>query len=261
MAVTAGFTADAVQFNCRFSFISIDFVGIVYTCDATVILSGSTTLGNVTGAHQKGYTNDDVEFIQIGNQNLSFFPRGIVNRFKNLKSLNYYKNSLLSISAQDLRPYSKLIDLSFHGNNLTSLDGDLFTFTPLLKYLDLGRNQIQHIGENLLSNLGNLQILYLQDNICINSGTRTRDGVLEIIAQLSVLCPPVDAKTTVAIDTEKSIKQCSDNKEIQELRYLITQQSNNIEHLQLSIGQLIQVNKKLQQSSDQLMQANDRCLE
>lgn len=107
--------------------------------------------------------------------------------------------------------------------NLTSLDGDLFKFNPLLKYISLGNNKIQHIGQDLVTNLHDLEDLSLSGNICINRSAKTRADVVELAPQLSVLCPPLDettttAATTVVTTTKQPTEQCSFDDEIEELR-------------------------------------------
>lgn len=225
VAAITGFTADAVQFDCYFEYDTLDFVGSVYSCWVTVTSLGSTTLENVTGIHQwyPSNTNDDVEFLNIRNQNLPFVPQGIVIFFKNLRAIQISDTRMISISAQDLQPFPELEYLFLSGHNLTSLDGDLFSCTPLLKFIFLALNQIQHIGHDLVTNLDNLENLDLQANICINKVARNRTDVVELAPQLSLLCPPLDEVTTVATTTELPIEQCPCDDEIGELRKEIDQ--------------------------------------
>lgn len=138
---------------------------------------------------------------------------------------------VLSISAQDLQ-IPTLESLSLYGNNFTSIDGDLFSFTPRMKFIHLGHNQIQHVGTDLLSSLSHLQRLYLNGNICIDKSAETREEVEELVKQLSILCPP-------------PIEPCSCEYEIAQLRKEIQQQNQKIEQLQYLNDELIRVNKTL----------------
>lgn len=257
MGVFASFTVDAVQFNCSFYIQSYIVAGNDYTCDPKVTLSGSTILKNVTGVHKTGFSNDDVECLWIFDQNLPFFPHGIEEFFKNLKAVYVY-NSLLSISAEDLRQFPNLEHFRLFKNNLPSLDGDLFSFNPLLKYIDMTTNGIQHIGHDLVTHLNNLEELYLYENICISRTAYTRAAVVELAAKLSVLCPPLDESTSIATTTtvptattttEQPITKCSCDDEIDQLRDENQLQNEAIAKLQQSNGQLSQANEKLSESN------------
>lgn len=165
----AAFTVEAVHFWCHFTNAGPPVVGILYACNALVYPSKSPFLVSVGGLHQmrdnvEYYTNDDVGCLLIKNQNLTFFPQEIDYFFKNLKIIDFLGENLLSLSAQDLRPFPQLEHFGMNGYNITSIGGDLFSFNKRLKSIDLDDNQIQHIGENLVMNLTLLQILRLSGN-------------------------------------------------------------------------------------------------
>lgn len=231
LALFLAYQTNAVHFDCAFDFYTPAPIGIVYTCRPTVILSGSSTLKSVTGIHRPGYTNDNVEFLFVGSENLPFVPRELSKFFKNLRAIEYMDTRVLSISAQDLQ-IPTLEYLFLNGNSFTSLDGDLFSFTPRMKFIHLGHNQIQHIGPDLLTNLSHLQRLYLNGNICIDKSAETREEVEELVTQLSILCPP-------------PIEPCSCEYEIAQLRKEIQQQNQKLEQLQYLNDELIRANKKL----------------
>lgn len=189
LAVTIVSTVDAVQFNCFFGFDELLVLGKVYTCRPIVTSTEIFTLENVSGVHESGYSNEKVEFLGVSNQNMSFLPKGIEIRFKNLKALSWTSN-LPSIKAKDFQPFPKLEFLEIYGNNLPTLDGNLFSFTPLLKVITLDSNQIQHIRHELVTNLKDLQYLALQRNVCVDAVASTRATVIELAAGLSAMCPP-----------------------------------------------------------------------
>lgn len=255
LAVTTILTADAVLFDCHFG--SSDFIdyGIIYECSATVTLTGSTTLESVTGLHQNGYTNDNVTALFINQQNLPFIPQRISNIFKNLRVMRYWSTNMVSINAEDLRPFPQIEHLQFFQNNFTSLDGDLFSHNPILDFLYLGSNQIRHIGQNLVTNLNHLRYLDLTANLCINTGAFNQGDVQILGQQLSVMCPPLDitttqATTTVSTSTNQPIEECSCVEEIDELReenqQRIAQQDEKIVEQNLIIEQLQQSNNQME---------------
>lgn len=206
---------EAVHFNCRFTNMTFSGVlGVVYACDVTLTVTGSTTLESISGSHQSGRTNDDVEIINMARQNLTFIPEGIDSFFKNLRGLEFWYTPLTAISSRDLQPFPKIIYFRAAGSRLTSLPGDLFSFTPNIQHLSMRENQIEHIGHDLVKNLNSLAWLNFGNNSCIDRRTTTRAGVLELAPLLSVLCPPQDIATT----TEAPSDHCPCDEEIEVLR-------------------------------------------
>lgn len=207
VAVIAGSTVDAVHFNCgRFMYLDRYFVELItqYICMPGVTMGTSTALESVIGDHWTEYlSNDDVEGLIIANQNMPFVPQGIDSFFKNLKALEYSSTLLLSLSAEDLRPLPQLEFIVLYRTYLTSFNGDLFLYNPLLKSIDLSWNGIQHIGENFVTNLDYLERLDFYGNYCVDTGARNRTAVMELASQLSDLCPPLDA-TTIATTEQQS---------------------------------------------------------
>lgn len=236
--MTMMFTAEAVRFQCSFQDNNRVIIGTVYTCFATVTLSSTSTLENVTGSHRAGLNHDDVKMVTIFRQNISFIPEGITNFFRNLIALRYESSPLRSISSQDLQPFPQLQFLEVTSGNLINLDDDLFFFTPNLHLLHFADNRIRHIGTNSMANLSHLSWLGLLDNVCVSRGSSTRAGVLQLIPQLSRLCP-LDIVTTQTSTTEREIEQCLCDREILEL--------------EIRIDRLEKSNDALQQSNEKLL--------
>lgn len=208
-------------------------VGNLYTCTATVTDLKNLGLEKVVGDHQDGKSNDDVEFLKVDDQNLPFIPEGIAGFFKNLKALKVYNSNLMSISGKDLKQFPQLILLDLYwSGNLETLDGDLFSFTPLLQHVDFGRNLIQHIGEDLLTNSPNLTYIDLVRNGCVDRLAPTRSKVLELSAQLPLLCPLP--------------QKCSCDEEIDNLRAENRQQSEKIKELVHAVKYLRESNADLE---------------
>lgn len=202
-----------IKFDCNFGWHtpwSWVPIGTRYTCVATLTNVDSTTLESVTGVHESGRYNDDVEYLIIENQQLTSVPEGIADFFKNLNMLLIDNSSLMSISVNDLRQFPRLLLLDLYCNELTSIDSDLFRFTPHMQYVTFANNRIQHIGHELVNNLKNLTYLYFNDNVCIDRAARTRAEVLSLAPQLSVFCPSLDVATTTkaATTTEINFEQC-----------------------------------------------------
>lgn len=245
-AVLLTCSVKAIEFRCVFT-INVPATGYEerYSCIPTVInRTESSSLENVTGNHLPEKSNDDVQGLWISTQKLPFLPGGIADFFKNLDALTIQVSSLMSISANDLRPFPRLVILYLHQNKLTSLDGDLFKYTPQLKYVYLHYNQILHIGHDLVTNLNSLTRLFFQQNICIDRYAETRSAVILLGAQLSVLCPPLNVTTTTlrTTTTGNIDDKCLCEEEIEELRVLNQQHNRDNEHQNREIERLTQQN-------------------
>lgn len=169
-AVLLACSVQTIKFDCNFErnyMSTYDLWALRYSCNASVIASGSTSLDSVTGIHEIGQSNDDVTFLNILQQKLTSVPEGIGNVFKNLDILCIKESSLTSISANDLRQFPSLVHLNLYRNQLTSIDGDLFAYTPQLEQVNFDRNKILHIGQGLVTNLNNLIYLVLTNKFCI----------------------------------------------------------------------------------------------
>lgn len=206
--VAAASLVDAVEFECNFNDRFHSVVTDIYTCEATVTSCASTTLEDVTGEHLSGRTNYDVKALWIEGQNMPFIPQGISSYFENLIALTIFSD-LRSIKSADLQPFPLLEHLFFYGHEFETLDGDLFLFTPRLKYVYMGFNGIKHIGENLLTNLDDLQEIHFLGNICIQKSATTRDEVIKLGLELSVLCPPPTTTTTQTTTTATTTQTTS----------------------------------------------------
>lgn len=150
--------------------------------------------------------------------------------------MRFWSSYIVSISVEDMRAFSQLQHLQFHENRFTTLDGDLFSFNPLLNFLYLGFNQIEHIGHGLLTNLDKLRHLDLGGNLCISAMAFNRAEVEELALQLSVLCPPLGtttstATTAISTTTGQPNEQCSCFNEIEDLREFNQQQNDEIAEL------------------------------
>lgn len=260
-ATLLAYSVEAIQFDCNFKMMN-PLPGYRYSCEAVVIDSGSASLENVTGVHLADKSNEDVVYLRIVNQYLEFVPEGIADFFINLEALTIQVSSLRTISANDLKPFPRLVFLYLFRNELTTIDGDLFKYTPHLRYASFELNRIQHIGYDLVSNLNNLTELWLTGNVCIDLHASNRDVVLLLASRLSVLCPPLDDTTTGATTTsdatttttDRNIEPCMCDKEIEELHKLNLGLEIQIFNLQASS---IDQTRKIEKLSKEIHQQNE----
>lgn len=245
-AVLLSCSVKAIQFDCTFAIYLSYPLGYRYCCDAVVFNGGSASLERVTGNHHPGKTNDDVVCLglRIRDQHVKFVPQGIADFFKNLDTLRIYYSNVMSISASDLRPFPRLVNFQLEGNNLTSLDGDLFKYNLHLQIVSFSKNQIQQIGHDLVNNLNSLTELRFAENPCINQQAYDRAAVLKLAPQLSVLCPPLDANQKIKEQAEKIQRQDAEIEQIKHSNERLSeenqQQSEKIDQQNRVIEKLIQ---------------------
>jgi hypothetical protein len=162
-------------------------VGDLYVCHATVINDDSTL--QIRGTHATGKSNADVEGLNYESQPLTEIPEELKNFYPNLKALIINHSNVSRVSAKNLQ-FPKLQLLSIYYNKLTSLDGNLFVNNPKLIFISLDGNQIKHVGHDLLTDLNNLNLVFLFNNPCVNQEAITHEAIQSINRQLPKICPP-----------------------------------------------------------------------
>jgi hypothetical protein len=189
-------------FNCQYQVTLWAIVGNAYKCEAIVNIAGNDKfLVEVRGNHAAGKQDYDVEALAIRNQDLAKFPKGVEHFFPHLRIIFLHNSNLWSVTADDLRPFPGLMYLNIDTNKIVSLDGDLFKYTPRLLYIDFEKNFLYHIGAGLLSGLKYLQIANFKRNPCTTLFANDPHGIQIMNQQLSINCPPVVRRTSVAVTT------------------------------------------------------------
>lgn len=222
------FQTGAFNINCKFRNVDFEIVtlGTEYTCLAAVIPTGYANIQRITGNHEPEKVDDDVKALQIHFQNMAFIPAGIAEYLKYLTVIEIFNSKLQSISAGDLQPFPQLLKLDLSYNNIVTLDGDLFSLNPKLRWISITGNQIEHIGHGLVTFLNDLTAIFLDSNVCINQSARNRNEVLQLGGQLSDLCPPLEGSTatpttstkiTTTASTTTEVTTCSCEAEINHL--------------------------------------------
>ena len=159
------------------------YLGDVYQCKGqSVYITSKYELTSVNG--RSGSTT--LKTIFIDGQTVHYLPKGIGGFFPNLIGLAVYSSKLKSLTQDDMKTLTQLINVSFWDNDLEHLDSDVFDFNPNIKRLSFGQNKLKHVGGNLLSNLRNLQNSYFNDNLCIDS--RSSSDISGLISKLKSQC-------------------------------------------------------------------------
>ena len=146
-----------------------------YACEVKNITSySSNSLEAVTGTHEPGMSNNDVQQIHINNLNMTIIPSGVTKIFPNTQSLDFHGTGFQSLTARDLAQFgSKLQNLRIEGdpdnrNPISVLPSDVFSFTPNLKRIEFNYNHLQYIGPNIFKGLTSLEYCEFVLNDCIN---------------------------------------------------------------------------------------------
>lgn len=185
--------ATAIVLNCTYDTFPFHLVGNIYRCAGTISLDGeySDKITDLYGTHQPENRNDDVEGLIIRSQNMEFFPENIDAIFPNIKLLNFPLNSISHVSNAHLIPFPNLEFLALYGNKITSLDSDLFSGLNALKFINLGRNGIKHIGHDFI--LPKFGEIYFYLNACIDEDAITAGQITLLRLSLMIKCPPEPA--------------------------------------------------------------------
>lgn len=233
--------SNAMTIQCEYSVYEQDYwpsLGGGFQCRAAIdYLRGydsSSPIEAVTQNNWNGRINGDVDAFWMDEQNLESFPKGLEKFFPKLKAISLSGNKITSTSKDDLKVFSQLHYISYWDNKLTTLDDGLFSLSPTIQYVELGKNQIKHIGLNTFKPLKNLQVLdFAVGNNCIDENAGKRDEVKYLTAKLYAFCPPINKETFSLEDREQienRFKSIEDN---------IKGVENKIDSLKLKIDYLV----------------------
>lgn len=183
--------SNGVTLNC--SFVDLYFgVGHYYTCDvkATISDGNLTHVLNITGNHSSGKSNADVNGFWISRSQFNHVLLGIDKFFTNLHGFGWIYGKLKTVSSNDLEPFHDLKIVSFAYNELSSLDGDLFTHTPNITWIEFHGNRLENVGFGLLDGLNNFTNAHFKSNPCINFNAKTPAEIQELKLMLQKQCSP-----------------------------------------------------------------------
>lgn len=193
----------AININCAFSVLE-NCVRNCYQCSVQklVITRRDQIIMAINGNHSSydsDHSNDNVVIVKIIDQLVLFLPSGIVNHFPFLSVLRIWSSGLRSLVQEDIRDMKYLTDLSLSGNDLETLNSNLFHFNQRLIKIDFTRNRLKHVGLNLLKPLKNLVYADFYRNDCIHDGARYTFEKLK--SSLRVNCQPTSAMMAEEVES------------------------------------------------------------
>jgi hypothetical protein len=180
--------------DCTFREVENLFLGIVYECDTHSLPQSSTnpSITGVTGTHIEGKTDADVTSIFIrGNITLSFVPR-VGSVFPNLIAyLLWDPVGFDTLHGDEFDDLPRLEYLDIYRSKLTTISSRLFEATPNIVFVDLQGNTIERVGHDLFTplNTTQLQVVYFNDNRCIDQRGNSQAEIISLIENLRVQCP------------------------------------------------------------------------
>jgi len=143
----------------------------------------SATITSVSGDHQSGKTNSDVEGFYVESVTIRYFPRGLEAFFKNIKVIQILSTSLKEVYQADLKPFPKLVELNLYSNLLEVLEEGLFDYNPDLEFISFLDNNIVHIEPKVFDNLSKLSTLLLRSNHCVDKDAENSTSAVQNLVQ------------------------------------------------------------------------------
>lgn len=224
---------DAININCAFSDLE-NCVRNCYQCTVQklIVTRRNQTVEGVNGNHwDYEHTNEDVVILKIVDQLVLFLPSGLENKFPFLSVLKIWSSGLRSLVQEDIRGMKYLTDLSLSGNDLETLNSNLFEFNRRLIKIDFTRNHLKHIGLNLLKPLKSLVYADFYRNDCIHDGARYEFDKLK--TSLREKCQPTSIMMAEEVESlSNEIESLNKELEIKESLIMICEEERNV-HVRL----------------------------
>jgi hypothetical protein len=238
-------STQSLVIHCSFRPGAWTYMQNAYTCFGNVISFVNQNIESIEGNHMTGRTNNNVEGLQLLNQRISLIPPNLATVFPNLKGLIVTGSDVASVSLSDLRPFSNLTFFRIIDSKIVSIDGDLFSFNPNLKFVGIESSPVQNVGHNLIGNLTVLSQAYFYNNTCINKAGNTPQEIQSLNRQLPISCPSLPStycslRCTLNDEADEMKRQIAriDNK--------VTSQDQLIQEQALEISKLNEKIKKIE---------------
>lgn len=105
-------------------------------------------------ANTRKFTAEEIEILRIENaDDFAFLPARIKKTLPNLKKIFIVNSGLIHLETNDMKQFGDdLKAADFHGNHLTALQNDLFSYNSNLKRVNLRGNPLKFIDPELCTN-------------------------------------------------------------------------------------------------------------
>lgn len=138
------------------------YLSLKLVCGSTSIPRTAPTspLTAIEGVYQYDGSPFDKAYLQtfdglsIIDARLAFFPRGIKEKFPNLRGITFSFTDLVYLDAGNLMEFGDMLQLAdFSRNKLTYLEENLFIYNSNLVYVSFEGNPLGYIDSNFFGNL------------------------------------------------------------------------------------------------------------
>jgi hypothetical protein len=200
----------ALSFECIYSNSTWDLVGTLYSCLPSKVWDfNEPKIKFVNGSHTNGRNHSNVNGLVFRGthfQELKYFPEDILSHFpNNLQVRIDGDNDISKISSSNLQTLQNLTFFGFGKSKITSIPSDFFKFNPKLRVIEFfSNNFLSQIGENLLGNLTQLQVVRFKSNRCLNVTASTSQEIRQLNQYLHIQCPPNSVSSTTISTTKQS---------------------------------------------------------
>lgn len=219
-------SVSGLSFTCSYSLRIWAPDKMIYTCVVQSIENGNVNvIEELTGDHQAESSNADVLGIIIQEKVLHQIPQNLVEFFPNLIGFICINSSLQLVSAEDLQPFSDLYFFRVWGNQIKSLDRDLFQFNRKLMFIDFDLNRLEQVGTNLIGNLHQLREADFRNNPCIDVFANDRLYIENLNKILPIRCPPLNEPPTTTELPQCKVR-CSLEDEVDQLKEEVEKLNN-----------------------------------
>lgn len=195
------------------------------------VLNQTTTVENINpilGTFEYGYrtgtcSRTNFNYFKVSDSIFYYFPKDLENAFPTpLKGIHIDRSKLKEIHQSDLMSYDNLEFLDISGNEIQSIEKDLFKFNPNLAYISLSHNHIKHVNPIVFDDLSKLKTLYSALNPCIPHKESNGNNIEASINEIREKCSPRadgssnwrdDEELDIGIDNDKvvgSICECAE---------------------------------------------------
>lgn len=187
-------TTASIILDCKYSTQSWFPIGSFYTCNAQLVQIGKTKdVVGVSQNHESAMADQDVRALKVVNQMIDFFPEGIESSFGNLEVIHFAYVPIKSMMAEDLKPFPKLKYFAVEFGQLSTINGDLFVYSPELQLVSFFSNKIESVGPGIFDRCPKLAFVYFQHNLCIKDYIDNDATAIQNIAkELSFKCQPTE---------------------------------------------------------------------
>lgn len=135
--------------NCTFT--NTYFLNKPNYCCEIYALNASLNVEAIAGVHKEGKTNENVTAIFIADAEIEKLPKGFEFFFPNLLSIEVTRSRMKQLTKDDLIHFKKLERLKVRGNQLSTLDFNVFESNPKLTVIDVSENKVDNVLENVLT--------------------------------------------------------------------------------------------------------------